>query len=184
MKTRDQSVMRHLGGLLSMLVALTSAPAAFAQSSSGQTQTVVVQPGSIVKTADLNFGNLIAGPLGGTAVVSNDGTRSVTGGVTMAGGTVTAAEFLGTGSAGSRVRIRGPRGTYTLTRVGGGATMIMRDMTMDVDNLNSLGRGNSGQHTIAANGLVVLRVGGTLDVNANQLPGVYVTTFEVDLNYF
>lgn len=169
------------------MIALTSmvcAPAVFAQSFSGDVQTVVVSPLSIVKSTDLNFGNLIAGTSTGTVVVNTNGVRSVTGGVTEAGGTVSAAEFLGYGDAGQRVRIKGPRGTYTLTRVGGGATMTMRDMTMRVDNLTSLGRGNSGQHNISGTGIVTIQVGGTLDVAANQMSGTYVTTFEVEMNYF
>ena len=184
MKTRDQIFPRLIGGLLLVLVALTSAPAAYAGTATGDTQTVIVSPLSLVNSEDLNFGNLVSGPAAGTATVDVNSTRSVTGGVVTAGGTVSAAEFLGYGDAGQRVRISGPRGTYTLTRVGGGATMTMRDMTMSVDNLNSLGRGNSGQHTISATGVVTIRVGGTLDVSANQMPGTYVTTFEVDMNYF
>jgi len=163
---------------------LTSAPAVYAQNTSGQTEAVVVSPLSIVNTADLNFGNLIAGTAGGTVVVDTNDTRTATGSVVTAGGTVSSAEFLGYGDAGQRVRIRGPRGNYTLTRVGGGATMRMRDMTMTVDNLSSLGRGNSGQHTIDSTGVVTMRVGGTLEVGANQMPGTYTATFEVDLNYF
>ncbi len=183
-KIRDQIFPRLIGGLLFVLVAITSAPAAYADTTTGDAQTVVVSPLSLVNSADLNFGNLVSGPAAGTATVAVNSVRTITGGVVTAGGTVSAAEFLGYGDAGQRVRIRGPRGTYTLTRVGGGATMTMRDMTMSVDNLNSLGRGNSGQHTISSTGVVTIRVGGTLDVGANQMPGTYVTTFDVEMNYF
>ncbi len=163
---------------------LTTAPAAYAQNANGQTNVTMVSPLSLVKDSDLNFGNLIAGTAAGSVVVDPDSNRTVSGGTTEAAGTVSAARFQGLGVGGQRVSVRMPNGSTTLNRIGGGAPMNMRDMIFEVDNAVTLGRGNSGQHRLIGSGSFTVRVGGTLDVGANQLPGTYTGTFEVRVNYF
>ena len=184
MKTRSLDPAKLLAGLFIVLVALTSAPAAYAESTNGQAKTTLVNALSLVKNADLNFGNLIAGTTAGVVTVSPASARTSTGGVVQAGGTVSAARFQGFGLPGSRVRVRQPSGTYTLTRSGGGATMMLRNLTVEADNLIDLGRGNSGQFRIGLPGLFTVRVGGTIDVGANQLSGAYVGTFDMEVQYF
>lgn len=184
MKTRSLDPAKLLAGLFIVLVALTSAPAAYAESTNGQVKTTLVSPLALVKDADLKFGNLIAGTTAGVVTVSPASARTSTGGVVQAGGTISAARFQGFGLPGTRVRVRSPSGTYTLTRSGGGATMRLRDLTMEADNLIDLGRGNSGQFRIGVPGLFTVRVGGTIDVGANQLSGTYVGTFEMEVQYF
>lgn len=184
MELRDQKFPQLIACLLLTLVLLMSAPAAYAQNANGQTDVTMVSPLSLVKDSDLNFGNLIAGTAGGTVIVDTDSNRSVSGGTIESGGTVSAARFQGLGIGGQRIRVGAPNGSYTLTHTGGGATMNLRDLTYDVDNATTLGRGNSGQHRITGPGNFTIRVGGTLDVGANQLPGTYTGTFEVRVNYF
>lgn len=139
---------------------------------------------SLVKDADLNFGDLISGTTASTVVVDPQSIRQVNGSVVAAGGTVSAAQFQGSGTGGQRIRVRAPNGSYILTESVSGAIMILRDMTLEVDNATFLAQGNSGQYRITGAGPFTVRVGGTLDVGANQQPGTYVGTFNIDVNYF
>lgn len=175
---------RPLGALLLLPALFGVAGGAQAQSMTGQVTTLVVEPLSVVKTADLNFGANIASTAAGTVVVSPAGVRTHNGGVVGVGNAYHAAEFVGSASPGDRVQIRIPNGSITLTRIGGGATMTARAFTMALDNATSLGRGNSGQATVGAAGIFTIRVGATLDVRANQAAGHYEGTFQVNVNYF
>lgn len=182
MKTRNHILPRLIGGLLFVLVALTSAPAAFAQTDAAEADAVIVSPLSLVPVDDLNFGNLIPGLTGGTAVISTAGVRTVTGSVVAAGGTVGNAEFQGYGSRNRFVYITTGAATYTLNRVGGGANMTMRNLTLQTDNLTptffpSLFR-------ISSTDVITLRIGATLDVGPSQQTGVYEATFPITMNYF
>ena len=117
MKIRNHIIPRLIGGLLFVLVVLTSAPAAFAQTDIAEADAVVVSPLSLVPVDDLNFGNLIPGLTGGTAVVSTTGVRTVTGSVVAAGGAVSNAEFQGYGSRNRFVYITSGSGSYILNRI-------------------------------------------------------------------
>src|SRR5579871_264943 len=62
----------------------------------------IITPISIVKTVDMNFGNVaVSGSTAGTVVLVPAGTRSATGGVTLPAttGTVSAASFTVSGQA-------------------------------------------------------------------------------------
>ncbi|WP_373490679.1 DUF4402 domain-containing protein [Parasphingorhabdus sp.] len=180
--TRDLFFPRLIGGLLLALALLTSAPAVFAQSGTGETDAVVVSPLSLVSVEDLNFGNLIPGSAGGTAVVSTAGSRSVTGSVVAAGGTVSNAEFRGYGTRNRFVYISTSSNSYALNRVGGGANMTMRSLTLQADNLTPLFF--PGLFRISSTDVIILRVGATLDVGANQQAGVYEASFPITMNYY
>ncbi len=179
---RNQIFLRLAGAILFAFGALAGTSAAFAQSASAESDAVVVSPLSLVPVEDLNFGNLIPGTLGGTAVVSPTGTRTVTGSVTAAGGTVSNAEFQGFGTRNRFVFISTASSTYTLTRQGGGGTMVMRALTLQADNLTP--RFFPGLFRISSTDVITLRIGATLDVGANQREGVYTGTFPVTMNYF
>ena len=181
-KTRDQILPRVIGGLLIVLVALTSAPAVLAQTGTAEADAVVVSPLSLVPVDDLNFGNLIPGLTGGTAVVSTTGVRTVTGSVVAAGGTVSNAEFQGYGSRNRFVYITSGAGTYILNRIGGGAAMTMRSLTLQTDNLTPTFF--PGLFRISSTDVITLRIGATLDVGPSQQSGIYEATFPVTMNYF
>jgi hypothetical protein len=181
-KTRNHILPRLIGVLLFTLAALISVPAAFAQTDTAETEVVVVSPLSLVPVDDLNFGNLIPGLSGGTAVVSPSGVRTVTGSVVAAGGTISNAEFQGYGSRNRFVYITSSSGTYILNRVGGGATMTMRSLTLQADNLTPTFL--PGLFRIASTDVITLRIGATLDVGPSQQSGVYEATFPITMNYY
>jgi len=180
--TRDHLYPRLIGGLLLALAALVSAPAAYAQSAGADGDAVVVSPLSLVPVEDLDFGNLIAGPSGGTAVVNTAGVRTTTGTVVSAGGTPSNAEFQGFGTRNRFVFVSTPSNSYTLNRVGGGSSMVMNQLTLQADNLTPFFF--PGLFRINSTDVITLRIGATLNVGANQQEGVYEATFPITMNYF
>ena len=136
--------------------------------------TTLVSPLSLVKTTDLNFGTLSSGPQAGTVTVNADtGARTSTGGVTLLGGTISAASFTGAASGLNLVIIRQPQ-TVILTRVGGTQTMQVSNFTIQ-----------GGQFRLfLTRQAFSFNIGGTLAVGANQLDGVYVGSFDVTIDYY
>ena len=55
-------------------------------------------------------------------------------------------------------------------------------MTLQADNLTPTFF--PGLFRIASTNVITLRIGATLDVNANQAEGVYSGTFPITMNYF
>jgi hypothetical protein len=170
---------------LALGLCAASAPA-FAQASGDyDARVAVLEPLSITKLADLDFGNLVV-TTGGTIVLTP--TASATCAVT--GGVVHAAEcqpavFGGVGPTGQRIRVRRPvRRTITLT--GPGDDMTVTDITIngDPDLTPVSSNPNWERFRIgSADGSFLFHVGGTLNVNPNQAPGVYSGTFEIRLDY-
>jgi hypothetical protein len=137
-------------------------------------KAIAIKPLSIVKLRDMDFASAIPGATGGTIIIdpTND-SRSVTGSVIAAGGTPLAAQFITAATAGRLLQVN-HGGLPTLTRVGGGATMNVTQLTLNGPVLR----------TITATGILDLRVGGTLAVGANQLGGDYTGTFQIIVTYF
>ncbi|SIO14884.1 protein of unknown function [Parasphingorhabdus marina DSM 22363] len=174
MTFKDQYITRLIGGLIFALVALTTAPAAFAQSASAEGRAIALAPLSLVNVTDLEFGTMISGPAPGTATVNPfTGARSTTGGVTGASNDSSAARFVTYGGPLQFIFVtRGP--LPVLTRDGGTETMNVSGLTLDGSTFRFLN----------AAGVVDLNVGGTLQVGADQEPGTYRGTFDITVTYF
>lgn len=155
-------------------LALACAPgSALAANAMAIAQAVTLRPLSVVKVDDLDFGTLISGATAGTAVIdANTSSRATTGGVTGAAGAYQAAEFQTYGGPAIVFIQLGP--APTLNRAGGGATMAVTGLALDGPVLRFL----------PAPGLIVIKVGGTLNVAANQLDGSYAGTFTLTVTYF
>lgn len=139
-------------------------------------RAVIVQPLTLVNTAPLSFGAIVPGTGAGTVTVSETGTRTSTGSVSLVAGTVSAAGFTGmTDGFPFFVIISNPPASVTLTRAGGGATMTADDFVVE---------GGSGLRLIATNSIFTFRVGATLQVGANQPKGSYNGTFNMTVTYF
>lgn len=142
---------------------------------------------SIYKRQDMEFGQIVISGTPGTVVLSPaaSGTCTASGNLVRSG-PCKAAIFSGYANPLSFVRVRRPPGN-SLTLVGpGGATMQVDDFTYSSDS-TMWQIGSDATYVrffvIDGNGLYELRVGGTLNVGANQEPGVYTGTIEVLLNY-
>ncbi len=159
---------------------------AYAQSTPGTIRTTIVPRLSLVKTADLDFGQIMASSTtNGSVTVTPTGSRSAGGGATLAGGTVSAGVFTGFGTQNQQVIFSFGAPSVTLTRVNGTQTMTADTFTLapaSGSGLNQLG--SSGRwRIISSNGMFTLPVGATLRVGANQAPGEYEGTFTLTAVY-
>ena len=114
MRTRhiiDPRAMLRGFAACALLTAPAIGPAAHAQTTSPQSTTqaqaeaIVLRPLSFFKVNDLDFGDIIASGSAGTVRLAPDGTRSRTGGATLAGSSGEPARFAGLGSYNRQVNI-------------------------------------------------------------------------------
>lgn len=180
---------RFIASLLLVIFAL-GAPAAHAQSNTftATTEVALVEPLTLVNLSSLDFGRVAATAAAGTVTMTP--TASPT--CVAAGGvahfsTCQPAEFLGYGATGMVFRVKLPVGRQT-TITGPGGSILIDNMTVDGNPELVLIQINNSQGFVryriaSASGIFHFRVGGTLNVNANQLPGTYSGTFDVRLDY-
>jgi len=163
--------------LFAAILMLGFTAGAFAQATATASATAtatIVAPLTITKTVDMNFGNVAVGGSLGTVIMDPAGSRSATGGVTLpaTAGTVTAASFNVAG-----------QGTYTyaITLPSSDLTITSGANTMTVNTFTSTPSG-TGQLTAGAQ---TLTVGATLNVDASQTAGTYIsgTPFDVMVVY-
>jgi hypothetical protein len=133
----------------------------------------IILPVTVTKLSDMDFGNLSVATAGTAVLEPNADTFSVTGGVAAIGGAPQCAEFVGASRDSSVVNIKLPNKPSTLTRVGGTQTMTVSNFTLQGQN----------KRTLAKLASFTFRVGGTLNVAANQVEGTYVGTFDVTVQY-
>jgi hypothetical protein len=166
--------MKNITKLFAIAIAVIGfTSTSFAQTSATATASgTIISPIAIAKNIDMNFGDLAVDATAGTVVLATDGSRTRTGGVTLPviTGTVAAAEFTVTGTAGY---------AYTFTLPAGATTVANGANTMLVDNWTSNSTG------IITGGTEVVKVGATLNVNASQAAGLYTSAvpFQVSVNY-
>ena len=171
--------------VLAGLLALPAAAQA-AENGPNTASVILIQPLSIVKSEDLDFGTIIP-ETGGTVVLAPTlvPTCTTTGGV-IRSGVCQPAEFVGAGSVNQRVRVRLPPQARMTVSNGAGATMQVTDMDVsgspDLVVLRETVR-NFRFRILHPTGIFYFRVGGTLNVGANQPVGTYTGTFDVDIFY-
>jgi spore coat protein U-like protein len=134
---------------------------------------MVLRPVSVIKLKDMNFGYVTSAAAGTAVLEPNADTLTTTGGVSPVGGAPHSAEFAGSATTSSIVNIKVPNQPSTLTRVGGTQTMTVSNFTLQGQN----------KRTIAAQTFFTFRVGGRLNVAANQAEGTYAGTFTVTVQY-
>ena len=169
--------------LLIAIIVLGFSGVSFGQASFTGTATssaTIITPISLVKTSDMNFGNMaVNATTGGTVVLVPAGTRIGTAGVTVSGvlaGTITAATFTVNGANNQAYSITLPTGNHTIKRATGTEVMQVNSFTSDPS-------GSTG--VLSATGAQTLHIGATLNVSGGQLPGVYTSAvgFDVTVNY-
>jgi hypothetical protein len=148
----------------------------FAQvNATANTSATIVTPIAISKSVDMNFGNVAVSATAGTVILTPEGSRSLTGGVTLPtiAGTVAAASFNVTGAANY---------TYNITLPSSALTISSGSNNMTV---NAFASNPATTGTLNASGSQVLNVGATLNVGASQPAGSYTSAspFIVTVNY-
>lgn len=132
----------------------------------------VLQQISAVNTAELDFGTISRGSVSGQVVIAADGSgRSVSGGVSGAGGDPHPAQFLASGT---------PARTYTISH-DGGATLT--NGTGNTLTITSLVIDGPATRQFDGNGQSVIGVGGVLSVAGNQAEGSYSGSFSLTVDY-
>lgn len=173
-KNRSRS---HLAGRVAAVIAgiaLASMAATAAQAQATATATTgasvtIADPIAITKTADLAFGTVVPSAAAGTVTVGTANDRTVAGGVSALGGTVTSAAYTVTGYGNSTYAITLPA---SVSLSGPGTAMTASSFVSSVGGSASLSGGSGG-----------FTVGATLSVGANQAAGAYSGTFDVTVAY-
>lgn len=151
-------------------------------------QAAILEPASLLKTEDMDFGRIAARPNIGTVVLNPATLTCTTTGTLVHAGVCRPAEFAGRGRRNLIARFTFPT-SVTLTRTGGGS-MVLDNFRFDASpdlrlvlNGNGNGAGNIRYLILSTSGMFTLRVGGTLHVGANQAPGTYQGSFNVTVQY-
>ncbi|NNC73094.1 MAG: DUF4402 domain-containing protein [Sphingomonadaceae bacterium] len=163
-----------LRAVSALALVMTAAGTAQAADSNAVADAAVVQPLQLVNTRDLEFGAMLSGATDGTMVVNpSTDARTATGGVTAAGTAGHAAQFFTYGGPLQFVLVtRGP--LPVLQRQGGGASMNVSQLVLNGPVFRYL----------STAGVLDLRVGGTLQVGANQPSGNYDGDYTITVTYF
>ena len=157
---------------LALLAPATMAHAAGPAVQSNVTAAIIL-PVTVTKLQNMDFGYLAVTTAGTAVLEPNADNFSTTGGVTRVGGAPQCAEFVGASKDSAVVNIKVPNKPSVLTRVGGTETMTVTNFTLQGQN----------KRTLAKQASFTFRVGGTLNVAANQVEGTYVGTFDVTVQY-
>lgn len=167
--------------LAALAATAATATPAFAQavsaSANAEARGVVLQPLTLTRIDDLDFGTVISTAAAGTVVIdADDGSRTVTGGVlevpSYPGGR---GLFSGNGTAGQDVNL-------TLNAPG---VLVSTTNPLDLVTVNSmyLDSGNSLVRTIGASTIFNVGVGGDFAITANQPNGLYTAQFDLTADY-
>lgn len=161
-----------------MLLAAAIAAPAHAGSGPGTAKTFVLGPVAMLNTAPLDFGNII--PVGGGTVTvdAQTGVRTSTG-VVLAGGTVSNAQFIATGTPNQTVTIT--LSPLPIVITSGANSMSINQVRVSVNG--------GGPQPVGPNanlgpiGVINYAVGGRLNVGATQAPGTYTGSFSLTMDY-
>ena len=150
-------------------------------------RALLQEPISVYAVEDMDFGQIALGGNAGQVLIEPAAAPSctTTGGLVHSG-VCTAAEFSGYNATYSFLRVRRPAGNQILLTGPGGDTMDVTDLTF-ASNSTMFELFSNTEYVrflvVAADGLYDFYVGGTLNVAADQTPGVYNGTFEVLVNF-
>lgn len=147
----------------------------------GHTEVILLRPLSFFKVNDLEFGSIIASGTAGTVRLFPDGTRTATGGATLAGNSHEPARFAGLGTFNRQVAVSLSSNTIFIT--GPGAPMRVRNFEIGSTPTAFLSTTPLRFRIGSALGNFNFPVGATLEVGANQTPGDYAGNFVITLNY-
>jgi len=151
-------------GLFLMTIAIENANAQASATTSAQTSAYIVTPIAITKNVDLVFGNIVPTATPGTVVITTEGDRSFTGGALSfanSNGNPTAAQFTVSGETNA---------TYSITLTN--TSFVVKngnDVEMTVNNIVT----TPTPAGLLTGGTQLIKVGATLNVDANQAPGMY-----------
>lgn len=175
--------MRFMISLAATAATLVAAAPASAQQASASAQALakgtVVQPLTLTKVSDLDFGTVVSSATAGNVVIdANTGGRTTSVGVTglpsFPGGR---GVFRGVGTAGNVVDVTLSAPSVLVSQTNATDVITVNSMSLDSASANVAGR------TIGASGVFDIGVGGDFAIAANQPAAVYQAQFTVTANY-
>ncbi len=182
-------VAKAVCAVLALLVVtlLAPAPAAAQQQETALSRSQIVDPATLRKDADLDFGMIVPRTNSGTVVVTPEAapTCTTTGGLVRTG-PCKAAVFSGTAFYQADLRAMRPSGNSITLTGPGGASMQVNAFTFGSTGTTVYLGNNGANHRFTVNALdgsFTFYVGGTLQVGANQAPGLYNGTFDIRISY-
>ena len=167
---------------LAALAATTAfATPAFAQvataSATAEARGLVLQPLTLTKVDDLDFGTVIASTVAGSVSIDADtGNRSVAGGVTPVPTNVGGrALFAGAGTYNQGVLLTLSPPAVLVSTTNAADTIVVTSMVLD--------SGNATLRTIDVTGAFQVGVGGDFAIAASQPNGLYKANFDLTADY-
>lgn len=166
--------------LAAIAVSIAVSSPATAQSvtatATAEARGLVLQPLTLTRVDDLDFGTVIASTVAGQVTINEDtGARSITGGVLgVPTAPFTRGLFAGAGTAGQQVNL-------TLTPPAG--NLLVSGANFIVVSALLLDNGNATTRTIGAIGAFNVGVGGTFEIAASQPNGLYAANFDLTAEY-
>lgn len=146
-------------------------------SATAEAHGLVLQPLTLTKKFDLNFGTVISSAALGTVSIDADtGGRTVTGGVTAVPTDVGArAVFAGAGTIGQPVLLTLTAPAVLVSTTNPADTIVVSSLVLD--------NGNVTTRTIDSSSAFQVGVGGTFDIAASQPNGYYKADFTLTADY-
>lgn len=169
--------MRFKIALAALAATVAVATPAYGQTASATAEArgLVLQPLTLSRVDDLDFGTVISSAVAGTVIINEDtGFRTIAGGVTAGPAAGNRALFAGAGTAGQQVDLDL---TYPAVLVSGANTVAITQLEFDG------GGGQATTRTIGASGTFQIGVGGEFAIGANQPAGLYTADFQVTAEY-
>lgn len=165
--------------LAALAASIAVATPALAQQASAQAEArgVVLQPLTLTRIQDLDFGTVVGSAVAGTVDIDADtGARTVAGGVTgVPSFPGDRAVFQGAGTSGQDVVLSLNSPALLISTANPLDTVTVNSMTLD--------SGNATTRTIGATGIFQVGVGGNFGIAANQPAGLYRADFELTADY-
>lgn len=174
-------IMKSSAKLFVVALVVTAASAfvpssAFAQASAtagANASANIIAPITLLKLTDLVFGDIVPNTTVGTVTMDTTGTVTVGGGVTALASTRSAATFTVGGQNGR---------AYTVSSIGNITISNILGPDMIINPSSDCG-GGAAPCRVNVLGVTTVRVGGTLNVKANQPAALYTGTFSVTVTY-
>jgi hypothetical protein len=171
--------MRFNVSLAALAATIVSATPALAQqaSATAEARGVVLQPLTLAKVQNLDFGTVVGSAAAGTVTIDPDsGARTTSGGVTgVPSYPGDRALFQGAGTAGQDVLLTLNAPTVLVSAANPLDTVTVNSMTLD--------NGNATTRTIGASGVFAVGVGGDFGIAANQPAALYTANFDLTADY-
>jgi len=180
--TRVRSLLA-LGALL-LLGAAGMRGAQALDNATASATAVVLQPIAVSKSADLVFGNVVAG--NGDVTVATDGTRTKSGTTVLPSGVTPAAARFDVTGTGSNTFSIDYTGSDSSLSDGSGNTMAVDWITEAVASTTPTGKTDPTSDATAgtlSSGAAYIFVGGKLTVGSSQAAGTYTGVVKVTVAY-